>query len=293
MTYPGWAAAHPADPGPSTTRGYGVGSVDDTDELDHQRTTHRDAFGRVSSIDEHARTCYACQPSTHTTSYRYDATDRLTGITDADGNVTTITRDAVGRKIKFDDPDRGTTNIVYRSDGTIDTETRPDSTTTYTYDRIGRISSTTVTGATGTTGTIRDYDVDPATHQPQGDSIGRPTRTTYRTTAPGAAAVIGTDRTWYDLMGRPNHTFQCVDSVCDDMRFTYDPAGRLDTLDYPNPGAPTREIVPYTYDPSGRLTAVGGFLTDIGYDATGDRHRPNLRQRPRRTLQSRPGPAMA
>jgi RHS repeat-associated protein len=260
---------HPGNSGSHTTRRYDVGAIEDKDELGHRRTTHRDAFGRISSIDEQARTCFSCPPTDHSTSYRYDATDQLIQITDAENNITTITRDSAGRPIRLDDPDRGTTSTIYRPDGTIDRQNGPAGNQNYSYDTIGRPTGVTATGPTGRMTTTWDYDVDATTRQPQGESIGLPTKVTYRTDTAGDAAVNGTERTWYDPMGRPNRTQQCVDTICYDMGYTYDPAGRLDTLNYPNPGAPTPETVSFTYDPAGRLASVGAFLTGIIHDPTG------------------------
>lgn len=88
----------------------------------------------------------------------------------------------------------------------------------------------------------------------------------FRGTTP---VVTGSDRFWYDALGRTSDTERFIDRVRHEMSFSYDPAGRLDQVHYPDPSNPSGEDVKYTYDSAGRLTAVGGYLTDATYNAAG------------------------
>jgi RHS repeat-associated protein len=262
ITHPGAAAT-------GTSRSYGVGAVQERDELGHVTTTaHHDAFGRTVRIDEHVTPCLGCPAETQTTAYDYDAADRPLTITDAAGLVTTIVRDAAGQETSVTDPDRGTRTRIWRPDGKLSTETDASGVHTWTYDAAGRPQTRTDTGPSGTQKIRWDYDRDPATGQPQGDSLGRLTVAAYSSAGSGGA-MSGTDRLWYDALGRTTRDRHCVDTVCREMGYSYDDAGRLQYLHYPVPGDPDGENVRYTYDGAGRLTSVGGYLTGIGYNAAG------------------------
>ena len=261
VTHPGVAAT-------GTSRSYGVGAVQERDELGHVTTVHHDAFGRTVRVDEHVTPCPGCTAETQTTAYTYDAADRPLTITDAAGLVTTIVRDAAGQETSISDPDRGNRTRVWRPDGNLSTETDAGGVHTWTYDAAGRPQTRTDTGPSGTQKIRWDYDRDPATGQPHGDSLGRLVLATYSSAGSGSA-VSGADRFWYDALGRTTRDRHCVDTVCQEMGYSYDDAGRLQYLHYPVPGDPDGENVRYTYDGAGRLTSVGGYLTGIDYNAAG------------------------
>jgi RHS repeat-associated protein len=254
--------------GSSTTREYRVGAIEDRDELDHLLTSHHDSFGRIVRVDEHVRPCSDCDPEVESTAYTYDMADRLRTITDAAGLVTTIGRDSAGRDTSLTDPDRGTRTRTWRADGRLESETDANGVHAWTYDAAGRSTSRTDTGSTGSHKARWDYDVDPATGQPQGYSTGLPTVVTYSSSG-GGSAVSGTDRFWYGVLGRIIRDRRCVDTECQDMGYAYDAAGRLEYLTYPVPGNPDGELVKHTYDASGRLRSVGGYAVDMAYDAAG------------------------
>lgn len=254
--------------GSSTTRRYRVGEVDLRDEVGHVMTRHRDAFGRIVRVDEHVRPCTDCDPEIQSTAYTYDIADRLRTITDAAGLATTIVRDAAGRDTSLTDPDRGTRTRTWRADGQLESETDANGVHAWTYDVAGRPKTRTDTGPTGSHKAHWDYDVDPATGQPQGYSTGLATVVTYSSNGTGSA-VSGTDHYWYGVQGRLTRDRHCVEAVCQDMGYSYDAAGRLEYLRYPVPGNPDGENVKHTYDAAGRLASVGGYLVDIGYDPAG------------------------
>jgi RHS repeat-associated protein len=261
-------AMHPGTATVKTSRTYRLGAVEERDELGHFTTTYHDPFGRTVRVDEHVRPCTGCEAETLTTQYTYDAFDRLTSITDAAGHTTTFIRDDLGRETSITDPDLGTRARAWRADGTLDVETDANGTHAWTYDGKGRPSTRTHTGVSGVEKAHWDYDHDPATGQAQGWSIGLPTLIMYESSA-GNASVSGTERFWYDEVGRPIRAQHCVDAVCLSMGYTYDSAGRIRDLHYPKPGDPDGEHVTYNYDPAGRLTAVGAYLTNIQHDAAG------------------------
>ena len=68
---------------------------------------------------------------------------------------------------------------------------------------------------------------------------------------------------WYDPVGRVNQVRRCVDATCMSEATTYDGAGRVAALDYPdaagNLGTPGAEHVGHAYDGAGRLVRVGPY----------------------------------
>ena len=62
----------------------------------------------------------------------------------------------------------------------------------------------------------------------------------------------------YDIMGRPISSTRCVDTTCQTMEQSFDAGGRLQTLTYPD-----KESVTYTYDVMGRPVTVGSYATAI------------------------------
>ncbi|MFD3505374.1 FG-GAP-like repeat-containing protein [Streptomyces sp. NPDC058678] len=258
---------HPG-PGDTLGRAYQPGQIEDRDETGNVTTTRYDGLGRVKGVDQHVRLCPTCSRSTLSTTYDYDLLDQLTTVTNALGQQTTITRDALSRPTAITDPDRGLRTLKWRADGLLDTETDARGTHTWGYDAAGRPTILKEVSPKDDAHISKwIYDRDPRTGQTQGDSVGRLILAAYSTGPLGA--VTGSDRTWYDAAGRPTRSRTCVDDVCQAMGYAYDAAGRLSDLHYPDPRDPDGEHVRYRYDNSGRLVSVGSYLTDIRRDAAG------------------------
>ena len=84
----------------------------------------------------------------HETRYTYDAGDRLTSVTDAAGNVTTIAYDGLGRKVGMVDPDMGAWRYGYNAVGQLITQTDAlGQTMVFTYDALGRMTAKGLGGA--------------------------------------------------------------------------------------------------------------------------------------------------
>ncbi|HTQ21993.1 RHS repeat-associated core domain-containing protein [Mycobacterium sp.] len=264
---------------------YRPGATLARDPAGRETTAVRDEFGRtirIEQLDRHP--CPGCAPRTSTTRYRYDALDRRTRITDPKGNLTTTVWDSLGRKVSEHDPDRGERSWTWRDDGSPDTATdAKGQVTRWFYDDAGRPVRKTEARAAGPILPERTiewiWDRDPSdggnTH---GYSLGRLIRVEY--SSPG---VSGRTDSWYDRMGRPERTRQCVDDSCAELGFGYDKAGRLATLSYPDAqrGLSNKsEQVTQSYDGAGRLASVTGhdpaslkpdtaYATQLSYDPLG------------------------
>jgi RHS repeat-associated protein len=77
----------------------------------------------------------------HTTAYNYNPNDKLTLVTDAAGNQTSITYDDLGRKTRISDPDMGTWSYGYDANGNLTTQIDARGQVSfYTYDGINRLT---------------------------------------------------------------------------------------------------------------------------------------------------------
>ncbi len=226
-------------------------------EADELGATHRFALDGVG------KTVAITDPAGGVTAYQYDALGRLVGITDPLGNREQRAWSSRGLVTMTSDPDRGVRYYSYTQDGRL-AATR-DARGVYrgwSYDAIGRLmyqvdddGDGNITRSTGFT-----YDASNL----HGTSAGKLVQIddNHMDTAIGEAR-------WYDRMGRVNQTRRCVDGTCVSEATTFDLAGRIAAIDYPdgagNLGTPGVEHVAHSYDRAGRLTAVGMYA-GLGYE---------------------------
>ena len=204
-----------------------------------------------------------------TTTFAYNnALQRLTGFTDARGNITTYTYDAAGNLLTTVYPNglaeslggytaaglpgastnrRGQTlSYTYNAAGQVTRQTFANNTfITFAYDARGNL--TTVTDGSQVTTYTYNYAVD-------GDRL-------KRITYPNGRYLDYL----YDSFGRRT---RMTDQDGYQTRYEYDTAGRL----YRLRDASDALLVTYTYDPSGRLSRVdkgNGTFTTYDYDAAG------------------------
>lgn len=173
---------------------------------------------------------------------------------DNDGNVTTET-DANGDKwvsggfVELGDQDLAQTSIdptplttttTYDADGNVSTVKNPDNqTTTYTYDGSDR--NTQITYSTGSPGTL-----------------------TYTYNRDGTVSSATGNTYTYD--SQANMTSET--EIYGEMQYTWDPAGNLSTIKYPD-----GKSVTYAYDHQNRMKSVSDWLghtTSFTYDGAGN-----------------------
>jgi RHS repeat-associated protein len=108
------------------------------------RAHHRDGLGRQVRTDEIVRLnddgTPASELKTWTTRFEYDLNDRLTRITDSQGNVKIMQYDGLKRVTFMNDPDRGVMHYRYDdASNLLETRDAKDQRITFTYDGVNRI----------------------------------------------------------------------------------------------------------------------------------------------------------
>ena len=210
-----------------------------------------------STYDDNSNLKTVTDAANRTTSYDYDAQNRLAVTTAPDGGTnvlkygpegglasvrdtrqltTTYTRNGFGEVVSRSSPDTGTTTYTYDAAGRLATETLADGRTIgYAWDTLGRILSRTSGGA------IESFAYDQGAHANGlltsiSDATGQ---TSYSYNAFG------------QLVGQANYIFGQAFTTT----WNYDAAGRLARMSYP-----TGLALEYGYDAYGRLSAVTSNL---------------------------------
>jgi RHS repeat-associated protein len=253
---------------------YHVGTQTLTDELGRATGYDIDAFGRITAVHENRRDCFSenCPIiETATTRYRYDALDRLVNIIDSERHKTAIVWDMLGRRKSVCDPDRGCTRFSWNDDGTLASQTDANGVRrTLTYDLVARpIGQLSFDKLNRRMRALRwTWDVDPNTGVPNGASRGQITQLDDVS----AAATLQSDY-HYDVMGRVDLDTECIDGSCFQMGASFDPAGRVSQLTYPDRGGQVTSSSPavdYVYGENGMLESIPGFVDQFRHDAAGN-----------------------
>ncbi len=120
-------------------------------------------------------------------------------------------------------------------------------------------------GGANVTGRLKDSECDMPCTANAAQICGAAKRLSVYATA-GLHTVI--DRATYDLMGRPQEQTRCIDGPCATMSQTYNKAGQVASLTYPD-----GEVLTLAYNGTGQLTRLGSYLTATTYTSQG---RPTL-----------------
>ncbi|HEX7699924.1 MAG TPA: RHS repeat-associated core domain-containing protein, partial [Kofleriaceae bacterium] len=242
---------------------YLVGQTVGLDQQGHPKTAFTDGYGRVIRIDEQNF------GTTGTTHYTYDAEGRLIAVTDALGHPTTVEYDMLGRKTATVDPDRGRIETTFLANGLVhESHDASGQVIRFDYDGIGRqILREDLDASNRVTRTATwQWDTDPS-GTPSGASRGRLVSTTD-----SQVSTTITTANVYDADGHVTETQRCIDATCASTRASFDKAGRLASVTYPDAAGGfggNAETVPYSYDDAGELRSVGTYLRDADYEIDG------------------------
>ena len=243
--------------------------------------------------------------SQFTTSYAYDADDRLLSITDPLGDKTVETYDKVGNRLTVKNPNGHTTSYAYNAANHLTKVTAADGTTTlFTYDGAGNLVTRVDANAHTTTYSYDSANRPTSIKTPLGrvatyayDGDGNPTKivdatggtTTYAYDVLGRRTSVaysdGTPSVKYaydadsnrtsmtDGTGATSYTYNTRNLLTKathgsgGFSYTYTPDGLVGGRTYPN-----GVVVSAAYDADGRMVSVssGGQTSTYAYDPDGD-----------------------
>jgi RHS repeat-associated protein len=253
-----------------------------TDTAGDTRRHERDAAGNLTATVDGAGARATCT---------YDARDRAVSCKDANGATTTSTYDQSGNLTALTDAEGGVTRYTYDARGLQTTVTFPDSTSstdkqTYAYDGAGRLVSRTLQNGNVIT---LSYDAagrltTRAYPDAKNDTFGYDLASRLKSSA--SARYGATVNLTWDKAGRLSKESLVFQTKTYDVSNTYDAAGRLTKLSYPDASEVnrtyttraqlatlalgTRAIASYAYDDGGRLTTTtfgNGMVETRGYRA--------------------------
>ncbi len=263
-----------------------------------------DGLGRVIRTDETTRLNDDGTPGTAlktwSTLYQYDLNDRLTRVTDSQGNVKTMLYDGLKRKTFMNDPDCGTVTNTYDAASNLkETIDAKGQRTTFTYDGANRLltedyhdeglpfSANFAYDPSQPISRANRPDVAYFYDTPVPDlPIGDGTTATAQNTK-GALAYVwdlsGEEHTSYDTRGRiawtvkriPDPQFgsirnpQASPLVSYETAFQYDSFDRVTNMVYPD-----NDRVSYQYNDRGSLARItggpsGDIISNLVYTPSG------------------------
>ncbi|WP_093533709.1 DUF6531 domain-containing protein [Stenotrophomonas rhizophila] len=217
-------------------------------DLNGNNTSVTDALGRVTQneydpLNRLKRTVQDVGGIGADSQFKYDALDNLTEVTDPKGLKTTYVRNGFGEVVTQTSPDTGVTAFTYDSAGNVLTRTDARGVTaTYSYDALGRTTAVSFSDPAA--------DIHYVYDQPSAQC------------AVGERAGIGRMTSMIDPSGRTDYCYsaigdlvrrvQVVDGQALTLRYTYDAAGRMQSMTYPD-----GSLVDYSYDALGQVSSVG------------------------------------
>ncbi|MGE0477197.1 MAG: FG-GAP-like repeat-containing protein, partial [Nitrospirales bacterium] len=205
------------------------------DANNHRRRNVSDAYGRILTTQEYTGTYATCDTSVGspyaTTTYTYDVLGNLKTVTDAKGNISTMTYDTLSRKTAMHDPDMGNWSYLYDAAGNLTRQTDAKSQNIYfQYDALNRRQQkdygTQKALGSGNVNYVYDGATDFRTGRLQKVLDGAGITTFY-----------------YNNMGEVIRTDKAVSGVTYTTQTTYDGLGRVLNLTYPD-----LSVVTHTYN---------------------------------------------
>ena len=203
-------------------------------------TTITDALGHnaIRIIDQYGNLVQSTDHEGGTILYEYDLNGHCTLVT---GPRTTVRMeyDLRGNRILLDDPDLGQVSSTYNAYGELTSQTDSKGTTSYQYDRLGRIYSEQRPDVTVTS----VYD------------------TNYVGLLTSTSTSDGNSRSYqYDAYGRTTQQTDVIGNMTFTTQTTYNTLNKVDVLTYPS-----GLQVKHNYSNNGILTGVKNASTNAGY----------------------------
>lgn len=189
--------------------------------------------------------------TSNVTTYTYDLLGNLESVTNG-SQQRTFVYDSYSRLVSATNPEPGTTAYTYDSNGNVLTKTDArGQVISYCYDPLNRLIGKRY-AATVDCSSPLTLDIQYTYDVPNGMS---PTFPVGRRT--GMRDQSGSTAWAYDLVGRVKEEARTIGSVAKNIGFTYNDAGLVESITYPQRDAGgTRWTLNYGYDSAGRPTSV-------------------------------------
>jgi RHS repeat-associated protein len=233
----------------------------ETDALGHTTTYTYDKVGNRATLED---------ANNHTATYAYNGRNLLTSVTAPGGAETTYAYDNAGNLTSRTDPKTHQTTYTYDAANQVTNMTLPLSRQwTYVYDAAGNRTqvvdangNSTQTAGDGTT----TYSYDRAGRLTGIDHSDSTPDVTYSYDGAGNRTEMTDGSTQTSTYNNVNRLTQ-VTRGTDTFAYTYDLAGNITQRTYPD-----STVVDYTYDDDSRLATVAtsSQTTTYGYDASGN-----------------------
>lgn len=230
-----------------------------------RQTRVKDCFGRTCDVignagqqvtlgyDGNGNLVSRTDAELRTTTYAYDAQNRITRVDAPDGGVTHYRCDAQGNLVEVQDPRNLVTQYTYDGFGLMLSRSSPDTgLTNYTYDAAGRLSTESLAN-----GRVISYTWDALVRMTSRTSGASTESYTYDTGTFGvgrlhrATSGVGSVTYAYNADGQIRSLATWVSSSSYGVWWYYDAAGRLTQMKYPN-----GLRLYYGYDGHGRVASV-------------------------------------
>ncbi len=236
--------------------------ISETDALGHTTAYVYDKVGNKTS---------ATDANNHTSSYAYNGRNLLTSVTAPGGAVTAYTYDAAGNVTARTDANDNATTYVYDAANRLSSKTLPlNRQWTYAYDAAG--NRTQIVNANGNA----TQAAGDGTTSYAYDRAGRLTSIDYSDSTPDVTFTydsVGNRTQMTDGGGTQSYTYDSVNRLAqvtrgtDTFAYSYDLAGNLTRRTYPD-----STVTDYTYDDDSRMAsaASGGQTVSYAYDAAGN-----------------------
>jgi YD repeat-containing protein len=224
-------------------------TISSTDPSGHRKDEVYDLWGRVTQIRQQT------SAGLFSENLEYDAADRLVNLRDPSGNVTHRAYTGAGQIAEETDPDRGRTTYSYDLVGNLRSFKRATAPAiTFDYDALNR--------------RVRQHVVGTSSSQDAVWTFGGPGQALLSAVSDSSAkGCPGTQSKsiTFDVSARPEIISYCVAGRTESVGFAYDADGRVVAVQYPD-----RKTL-LSYDLAGRIKAVGGVVSSVDYDASGQK----------------------
>ena len=236
----------------TATIAYGAWKETRTDELGRVTTVLFNAAGKEVELG------FRWNGSAHRTRYSLDALHRVTGVTDAAGNVFAYTYSSRNLLTKYIDPNSGTSTFQYWADDQPRRKTDAmGQVTSLAYDALGRKKTETLRSGTAQAQTTTFvYD------EPRSGHFNAGKLTTMLDST-------GDTRNDHDLAGRVVRSIKTINGVEYAFEYGFDAGGRQLWIKYPDGDRIGTAADPLRYNGAGQPLSIPGVIASAAYNANG------------------------